>query len=72
MEITLQTQVEDLVQAHPKAAGYLAEHHVVCIVCGEPYWGTLGELMAQKGVQDPEGLLEGLRDYLQAQAGAGG
>jgi len=35
-------------------------------MCGEPYWGTLGELMASKGIADPQALLQELRDYLSA------
>ncbi len=64
MDITLDVNVDALLEAYPQAAGFLAEHHVVCIVCGEPYWGTLGELMASKGVADPEALVQGLRDHL--------
>ncbi len=66
MEITLNVTVDALLEAYPQAAGFLAERQVVCIVCGEPYWGTLGELMANKGIADPEALLQELRDHLGA------
>ncbi len=49
-EITLATPVEVLVTAHPAAIVFLAERGVLCVVCGEPFWGTLGELIAQKGL----------------------
>jgi len=64
MDISLETPVEQLVEDYPQAAGFLADRHVVCIVCGEPYWGPLGELMANKGIADPEGLLADLRAFL--------
>ncbi|MBN1965797.1 MAG: hypothetical protein JW910_14190 [Anaerolineae bacterium] len=64
MEITLNLHVEDLLAAHPAAAGFLADRKVVCIVCGEAYWGTLGELMAHKGIADPDGLVADLNDFL--------
>ncbi|GAB4575276.1 MAG: hypothetical protein Kow0077_26000 [Anaerolineae bacterium] len=64
MEITLDVTVDELVAAYPDAVGFLADHHVVCIVCGEPYWGTLGELMASKGIEDPAALLEELKAFL--------
>jgi hypothetical protein len=44
--------VEELVAQYPEAAGFLADRGVVCIVCGEPYWGTLRDLMAAKGMGD--------------------
>jgi hypothetical protein len=64
MDITLNTNVDELVAAYPEASGFLADHKVVCIVCGEPYWGTLGELMANKGIDDPDTLLESLKGHL--------
>jgi len=66
MDITLEVTVDALLEAYPQAAGFLAGRRVVCIMCGEPYWGTLGELMASKGITDPQALLQELRDYLRA------
>lgn len=66
MDITPDVYVEDLVAAHPKAIGWLAEHGVVCIRCGEPYWGQLGELMAEKHIPNPEALVAALNDFLAA------
>ena len=65
MDITLNVTVHKLLEAHPNAAGFLADHHVVCIVCGEPYWGTLGELMEHKGIADPAALVEELKLHLE-------
>ena len=64
MDLSLTTPVERIVEAYPQAAGFLADHGVVCIVCGEPFWGALGELMANKGISDPDGLLADLRAFL--------
>jgi len=58
------TPIEDLVEAFPKAVRILAEHNIVCIRCGEPYWGTLGELAADKGITDLEEVLQALRTEL--------
>jgi hypothetical protein len=52
--------VEDLVAAYPELIGPLANRGVVCLVCGEPYWGTLEELAAAKGITDIAGLLRDL------------
>ena len=66
MDITPDVNVETLIETYPQAAGFLADRQVVCIVCGEPYWGTLGDLMAHKKVADPAALLADLRDFLAA------
>jgi len=49
-EISADVSVEELVAAHPWAVSFLAERGGVCIRCGEPYWGTLRELMEMKGL----------------------
>jgi len=67
MDLNLATPVERIVEVYPQAAGFLADHGVVCIVCGEPFWGALGELMANKGIADPDGLLAELRAFLAAE-----
>lgn len=64
MDITLNTPVDELVEAYPAAVGFLAENNVVCILCGEPYWGTLGDLMTNKNIAQPEVLLDHLNSYL--------
>ncbi len=53
--------VEDLVEAYPELIGPLAFKGIVCIVCGEAYWGTLKELAASKGITDMEALIKDLR-----------
>jgi hypothetical protein len=41
--------IEDLIKANPDAVGFLIRHGLPCVVCGEPFWGTLAELAGQKG-----------------------
>jgi len=65
IEITAMTPIEDLVEAFPKAVRILAEHNIVCIRCGEPYWGTLGELASDKGITDLEEVLQAIRAELR-------
>ncbi len=48
--ITPDTCVEDLIQKHPDAIGFLIRSGLPCVVCGEPFWGTLLELGRQKGL----------------------
>ncbi len=55
-------RIEELVEALPVAVRILAEKGIVCIRCGEPYWGTLKELAAEKGITDLGPILEALRE----------
>jgi len=55
-------RIEELVEAMPVAVRILAEKGIVCIRCGEPYWGTLKELAAEKGITELGPILEALRE----------
>jgi hypothetical protein len=66
MDINADLHVEDLVDEYPGAVGFLAERGVVCIRCGEPYWGTLRELAATRGLGDRiDEIVQELRRYLE-------
>jgi len=56
MNITPDIDVEKLVEDYPKAVNFLADRGIVCIRCGEPYWGSLRDLIDQ--------IVEELRVYL--------
>jgi phosphoribosylamine-glycine ligase len=64
MTITAESRVEEIVEQYPKAVGWLVGKGVVCMVCGEPFWGTLGELMEKKRIEDPEGVIIELNEFL--------
>lgn len=63
--ITSETPVDEIVSKHPKAVGWLVERGIICVVCGEPYWGTLGELMERKEIANKEELLQELNSFLK-------
>ncbi len=67
-KITLETSVEELVEEHPESVGFLAERGVICITCGEVFWGTLGELMETKLIADPQAVLDELNEHLEKSA----
>ncbi len=46
--ITPDDRIEDLLEKYPDLNAFLMERGVVCVLCGEPFWGTLGELIARK------------------------
>lgn len=65
MEITADINIEELIEAHPQAAGFLADQGLVCIRCGEPYWGTMRELASTKGLDDRvDEMAHALADFL--------
>ena len=41
-------RLEDLLEKCPGLNAFLMERGIVCVLCGEPFWGTLGELIANK------------------------
>ena len=61
LEIDENVRIEELVEALPVAVRILAERGIVCIRCGEPYWGTLKELAGEKGITELDPILEELR-----------
>ena len=52
--------IEDLVRDHPEIVVPLAEYGIVCIACGEPVWGTLGDLMDNKELQNQVEIIENI------------
>ncbi len=67
---TRTTSVEELLEAHPSAAGFLVQHSVVCFVCGEPVWGTLEDALRRSGKQESE--IDGFVALLNAKIGQTG
>ena len=48
--------VEELVEKYPELVGFLLDRGIVCVKCGEPFWGPLGDLISNKG-KDIEAVL---------------
>jgi methionine synthase II (cobalamin-independent) len=65
IDVSLETPVEDLVEKYPEAVGFLSRHGVRCIRCGEPLWCTLGELLREDDIENPQRLLDELIEYLR-------
>jgi len=66
-KITLETDVEDLALQYPKAVSFLIRRGVRCIRCGEPVWGSLGKLLEEDRIADPQGLVDDLNAFLEEQ-----
>ena len=54
MPITKDILIEDLVEQMPQAVRYLMSRGIVCILCGEPVWGTLEEAALKKDFNDDD------------------
>lgn len=52
MAIKRDISIEELTDNHPFSVSFLREKGIVCIVCGEPIWGTLEEIAKSKGFDD--------------------
>jgi hypothetical protein len=42
--------VEDLLEKYPSINGFLLQKGIVCVKCGEPFWGKLEDLIQNKGL----------------------
>ena len=53
--------IEDLVWKYPKLNAFLTDKGLRCMVCGEPAWGTLGELIENAGL-DVESIVKEINE----------
>lgn len=54
MEITADTNVEELLDRYPWANAVMIRLGLSCVRCGEPFWGTVGELAEMDGFNGAE------------------
>jgi hypothetical protein len=54
MKIDADINIEDLVKEFPSSVQWLRERGIICIICGEPVWGSLKELLSASGKNDIE------------------
>ncbi|MBC8382464.1 MAG: DUF1858 domain-containing protein [Candidatus Cloacimonetes bacterium] len=52
--ITKEMWVEEILEKYPTAQEFLSKKNIVCVMCGEPVWGSLEELMRDKDFSDKE------------------
>ncbi len=64
VKISLDTPIEELVEQFPEAVGFLSRRGVRCIRCGEPLWCTVGELLVEDGVENPQLLIDELNEHI--------
>jgi len=56
--ISIDSDIEDIVNDYPELIRPLKEHGIVCIACGEPVWGTLGELAKSKNINTIDKIID--------------
>ena len=50
--ISADIHIEELLEKYPQANRFLMKRGIICVQCGETYWGTLGELIKDKGLDE--------------------
>ena len=63
-KVTKNTSIEDLVLRYPESVGFLTRKGVRCIRCGEPLWCTLGELLQEDNIPEPQKIIDELNEFL--------
>ena len=63
--ITKNIYIEELVEKYPQTVTFLMRRGIVCIQCGEPVWGTLEEQARNKHIEDIDGLVKDLNDFIK-------
>ena len=62
--VSLDTPIEELVLQFPESVGFPSRRAVRCIRCGEPLWCTLGELLVEDGIENPQLLIDELNEHI--------
>ncbi|MBD3218389.1 MAG: DUF1858 domain-containing protein [candidate division Zixibacteria bacterium] len=56
--ITADENVEELLERYPEANRFLMKRGIICVQCGETYWGKLGDLIDDKGLDKKQIISE--------------
>ena len=59
--INLDDSVEDLVWKYPKLNAFLMRRGIRCMLCGEPFWGSLGDLIKSSDL-DAEKIIKEINE----------
>lgn len=55
--ITADMEIEEIIEKYPETIGPMQEMGIQCMLCGEPVWGTLGEKVREKGLNNMNEIL---------------
>jgi hybrid cluster-associated redox disulfide protein len=62
--ISKETTIEEILDAYPGTVKVFMDFGVPCLVCGEPLWGTIGEV-AEKYKVDITHLITRLNEIVE-------
>lgn len=60
--ITPDDNVEELLSKYPGINEFLMQRGIVCVLCGEPFWGSLRELISRKNL-DLDSLMAEINEH---------
>jgi len=67
--ITKEMWIEEILEKYPTAQEFLSKtkKHIVCVMCGEPVWGSLEELMQGKdfSCEQIDTIIKELNKFIQ-------
>lgn len=69
--VTSDQWIEDILKKYPESQEFLSKNGIVCVMCGEPVWGSLEEQMDEKGfdAEKKQELVASLNDWLREKHG---
>lgn len=53
-KISRESLIEEVISKYPETVEVFIAFGMPCFVCGEPAWGTVGELMDRYNIAEPE------------------
>jgi len=63
-DIAADMTIEDMIEKYPQASGFFLRYGIKCFTCSGIIWGTIGETLRRKNVDDVESVVEELRSYV--------
>ncbi|HUX06312.1 MAG TPA: DUF1858 domain-containing protein [Acidobacteriota bacterium] len=67
-DITPQMTIEEMIERYPQASSFFLRFGIKCFTCSGILWGTIEETLRRKGIEDIEGTVRELRDYVAGKA----
>lgn len=63
-EITKDTVIEELIEEIPDSSTFFLRFGIRCFTCSGALWGTIEDVLRDKDVEDIEGTVSDLKEYL--------
>ncbi|MCF7740415.1 MAG: DUF1858 domain-containing protein [Candidatus Marinimicrobia bacterium] len=57
--------LEEIVEKYPNLIKPLREYGIVCVQCGEPVWGTIGEQMDEKSLDNQDEIIDNINKLIE-------